>query len=94
MNKYTALIGGLSVSALVLAALVVFLPGNDALANNNPSTSQDYILFTVPKKVDTKEVYLSVMDQRTNKIVVYELKSSRLVPVAGGDVSSAFVKQP
>jgi hypothetical protein len=94
MNKYTALIGGLSVTALVLAALVVFLPGNDAVANNNPSTSQDYIMFTVPKKADSREVYLSVMDQRTNKMVVYELKSGRLVPLAGGDISSAFVKQP
>ena len=93
MKSQKIIIGFLVGSALVLSLLLVVMPSNPQTANAAMmAAGRDYMLLASDDANGTAGPELiSVMDTRTLKVVVYDIHTDRLIPVAAQNVSRFFV---
>jgi hypothetical protein len=74
MVRSSALIGTLTVSGLLLAALSILLPGGQRSASAEVSTLGDYTLISAANATGGDD-YVTVVDNREGKMLTYQVNN-------------------
>ena len=90
MKTQNLLIATLVVSALILTVLLLVVPQPRTAMADMVNSGADYTLLATSPQPGGEETLLTIIDNRSQRMLTYRITNTRVEAVAQGDLSRVF----
>ena len=93
-NSQHIIVAGLAMLAIILAVLLVVVQPPQVARGDNSASLGDFTLMVAGPSPGTEESILTIVDNRSQRALTYELVNNQFRVVGGIDLAKVFAAGP